>query len=187
MPKNISRRKFVARSIRLAIFSQLIPLERLEAAAQTARLPAVERRTLRAAIDVIVPAEGRMPAASAVGAVGYLDRMAAADSGLRELLMDGLRAMEVHSRQTAGAPFTALGAEQQYDVLAHFEQADSTKGFFIALRDAVYEAYYTQPRIWKLLGYNFRSSRRRTARLEPLDEKWVARVREMAPLYREVR
>ncbi len=177
----------MGRSIRLAVVAPLIPLDRLEAAAQAAaRLPAGDRRTLRAAIDVLVPADGGMPAASAVGVVEYLERLVAGDSGLRDLLADGLRAVDAHSRRATGAPFVALGAERQNEVLAHFEQADSGKRFFPGLRDAVYEGYYTQPRIWKLLGYMFRTSRRRTSPLEPFDEQWVARVRGMAPLYRKV-
>ena len=55
-----------------------------------------------------------------------------------------------------------------------------------ALRDLVYEAYYTHPRVWKLLGYNFRSGRKPTAPLESFDEQRLARVRALAPLYRRV-
>ncbi len=70
-------------------------------------------------------------------------------------------------------------------MLARFEKSDAA-GFFAALRDLVYEAYYTQPRIQKLLGYNFRSGRRRTAPLEPFDEQRVGACAAMAPLYRQV-
>ena len=85
-----------------------------------------------------------------------------------------------------GTRFDLLAADQQTAIIAGFETANLPAGFFPALRDLVYEAYYTQPRIQKLLGYNFRSGRRRTAPLEPFDEERVARVRNMAPLFRQV-
>ena len=82
--------------------------------------------------------------------------------------------------------FDLLAADQQTAIIAGFETGNLPAGFFLALRDLVYEAYYTQPRIQKLLGYNFRSGRRRTAPLETFDEERVARVRSMAPLFRQV-
>lgn len=185
MPTNIGRRTFVASSIKLAAAAQLIRLEPLQAAAQgPGRFPAAQSRALRGAIDVMIPAEGRMPAGSSVGVGGYVEGVAAVDSKLRTLLLDGFHAMEAHARAALGDGFSALNATQQAEVLAHFERAEPA-GFFTALRDVVYEGYYTHPRVWKLLGYNFRKGRRRTARLEAFDERRLARVRAMAPFYRE--
>ena len=75
--RTISRRRFVRGSLRLAVISPLIQFAPLSALAQTSRFGLAERRTLRAAADVIVPAQGRMPAASAVGAVRYIAGVAA--------------------------------------------------------------------------------------------------------------
>jgi hypothetical protein len=184
---NISRRKFVRRSIRLAVISPLIQLRPLDAVAQAASsFGTAERRMLRAAADVIIPAQGEMPAASAVGAVRYIERIAGTDQKLAAVLFDGLHAIEAHAATTHSARFDLVGADEQAEILARFEKSDTPVGFFGALRDLVYEGYYTQPRIQKLLGYNFRSGRRRTAPLEPFDEERVARVRQMAPLYRQV-
>jgi len=186
MRKNISRRTFIAGSVRLAVATQLIQLEPPEAAARVAqRLPASDRRTLRAAIDVLIPADGRMPAASAVGGIGYVERLAGQDSKLRELLIEGLRGLDGRAREVAGARFAEASVDRQTAVLIAIEQAASPVGFVAALRDAVYESYYTHPRILKLLGVTFRSSRRRTAALEPFDEQRLTRVRQMPPLYRE--
>ncbi len=180
----ITRRRFVRGSIRLAVISPLIHLKPLDALAQAApRFGTAERRTLRAAADVIIPAQDQMPAASAVGAVRYVERVAGTDQKLAALLLDGLSAIEAHAATTHSVRFDLVAADEQAEMLARFEKSD----FFAALRDLVYEAYYTQPRIQKLLGYNFRSGRRRTAPLEPFDEERVARVRQMAPLYRQVK
>jgi hypothetical protein len=186
MRKKISRRKFVRGSVRLAVISPLIQLNPLDAVAQAPTVGTAERRTLRAAADVIVPAQGQMPAASAVGAVRYVERIAGMDQKLAALLLDGLRAIEAHASTTHSVRFDLVGSDEQAEILARFEKSDTPAGFFAALRDLVYEAYYTQARIQKLLGYNFRSGRRRTAPLEPFDEERVARVRQMTPLYRQV-
>ena len=71
--------------------------------------------------------------------------------------------------------------------MAEIEKADAPAGFVAALRDAVYEAYYSNPDVWKLIGYRFRSGPRRTATLDAFDEERVARVRAMGRLYREAR
>ena len=189
--KKISRRRFVDGSIRLALVTPLVHLTPLDGLAQTttaAKIGAPERRTLAAAVDVIIPAQGPMPAASAVGAARYIERIAGADQKLGALLLEGLRALAIHAQSTHSVAFELLAVEPQTAVLAHFEKADaSTTLFFAALRDLVYEAYYSQPAVWRLLGYDFRSGRRRTAAVEPFDERRLARVRKMKPLYRETR
>jgi hypothetical protein len=189
MRKKISRRRFVNRSIRLALVTPLVPLRPLEGLAQTTavKIGPAERRTLAAAVDVIVPAQGPMPAASAVGAVRHIERVAGADEKLGALLLDGLRAIAAHTQSTHNVAFDLLAEEPQTAVLAHFEKTDTPPGFFAALRDLVYESYYSQPVVWRLLGYDFRTGRRATAAVEPFDERRLARVRKMKPLYRETR
>jgi hypothetical protein len=186
MRRKVSRRRFVRGAIRLAVISPLIPLAPLPVFAQSSRLGTAERRTLRAAADVIIPAQGRMPAASAVGAGTYIARVAAFDPALDALLIDGLQAVESNATAAHATRFDLLSAEQQTEIIAGFERLNLPAGFFTTLRDLVYEAYYTQSRVMKLLGYNFRSGRRRTAPIEPFDEERVARVRNMAPFFRQV-
>ena len=167
MSKRVGRREFVGDAVKVALAAGLA-----RGTAQAAgraggpRLAPADRRRLRTAVDTIIPAEGRMPAASAVGTVAYLEGMAARDAAFCALLLDGLRALDT-------------GA------MADLEKADAPAGFVPALRDAVYEAYYASPKVWKLIGYQFRSGPRRTAMLEPFDPQRVARVRGMGRLYRQ--
>jgi hypothetical protein len=187
MRRNVfTRRRFVRASIRLAVASPLVLWKPLDTLAQMPSVGAAERRTLRAAADAIIPAQGPMPAASAVGAVRYVERIARTDPVLAALLLDGLRAVESQATTTQSTRFHLIGMDQQAEILARLEKGDTPVGFFAALRDLVYEAYYTQPRIQKLLGYDFRSGRRRTAPLQPFDEQRVSRLRQMTPLYRKV-
>src|SRR5262245_24936139 len=101
---NMSRRRFVRGSIRLAVISPLIQLKPLDAIAQGGGFVTADRRTLGAAADVIIPAQGQMPAASAVGAVRYIERVAGTDQKLAALLLDGLRAIEAHAATTHSVP-----------------------------------------------------------------------------------
>ena len=174
-------------TVRLALVTPLIHLQPLTAAGQP-RTPfrAADRRTLRAAADVIIPAQRQMPAASAVGAVSYIERIAAADRGVEGLLRDGLRAIAVRAEAAHNLRFDQLAIERQTEVLVHVETANTPANFFATLRDLVYEAYYTQPSVQKLVRYNFRSGRRRTAPVVPFDEQLVARVRRQKPFYRQV-
>ena len=56
----------------------------------------------------------------------------------------------------------------------------------MALRDLVYEAYYTQPRVWKLIGYEFNPTNEAGPHLKPFDESVLAQVKKMPRRYREV-
>jgi hypothetical protein len=186
MPR-VSRRRFVDGTIRVALVGPFVLLRPLDALAQPDRIGMAEGRTLRAAADVIIPAQGRMPAASAVGTARYIGRVAGTDQRLAGLLLEGLRAIEAEAIATQGVRFDLAGADEQVDIIARVENTNVPAGFFPALRDLVYEGYYTQSRVQKLLGYHFRSGRRRTAPLEPFDGERLSRVRQMAPLYRQVR
>ena len=138
---------------------------------------------MRSAANVIIPAQARMPAPSAVGAVQDIVRIAGSDPVLDALLIDGLQAIEANAMSAHGTRFDLLAADQQTAIVAGFETANMPAGCFPALRDLVDEADHTQARVMKLLGYNFRvlvagaphqSNRSTTSGSQ--------RVRSMAPL-----
>ena len=147
-----------------------LPLAELPGAALSRR----ERQTLRAAMDRIIPAEGRMPAASGAGCEKYAHGVLAGDEQLRGRVLGALAAL--------GPGFASRRSVAQTAALAQLEQADGAA--FAALRDVVYEAYYTNPAIARLVGYDFRTGPAPTATLAPFDERVVARVRATTRLYR---
>ena len=130
-------------------------------------------RILRDALDAVIPAQGKMPSASQAGAVSYFERRALGDAGFRERTAAflGQAAFQETPDRTAAIRSIEKAAPQ----------------LFAEFRDTVYEAYYTNPAIWKLLGYEFRASRKRGKPPASFDEKMTARVRAMKSLYREVR
>jgi hypothetical protein len=147
-------------------------------------LAQAERELLRAAMDQIIPAGDGMPAASAVGGVDYLDRLARQAPDLRADLETSLTALQQLCRQQLGKDFTAISQEDQLEALKRLEKQQPVT--FASLRDYVYESYYTQPQVWKLIGYEFYPTNAGGPKMKPFDESVLAKVKKMPKLYREV-
>ena len=167
MSDDITRRTFIG----TAAVIVLAPVAEV-ASEQTA----ATRPTLRAAVDRIIPARGNMPAASSVGAVEYLEALSARDQDIQQRLSKVIAAL--------GPTFADSSVNEQVSALEMLEKADPPS--FAALRDLVYEAYYTNPKIWSLIGFSFRWGSRKTAPLEDFDTTLLARVRQLPRLYREI-
>jgi Gluconate 2-dehydrogenase subunit 3 len=147
-------------------------------------LAQAERDLLRAAMDQIIPAGDGMPAASAVGGVDYLDRLASQASAIRAELEKSLAALQELSSKQLGKDFTALSQEDQLGTLKKLEKQQPET--LASLRDYVYESYYTQPQVWKLIGYEFYPTNAAGPKMKPFDESVLAKVKQMPKLYREV-
>jgi hypothetical protein len=135
----------------------------------------LDRKTLTAAADGLIPASDGMPSASAAGAVQYLERLAAREPELAQQFSRALGAL--------GAGFSGFSETQQVEAMRTLERTDVPA--FATLRDAVYEAYYTNPAIWPRLGYTFRKGTRKTAVLDPFDPGQLSRVRQLPKMYRD--
>jgi hypothetical protein len=169
---NWNRREFLGASAAMP----LIAIE-IRAAAANA-FNDRERAMLRAAMDEIIPASDDMPAASEVGGPAYLERIAA-DADLANEIRAALAALQ----KTTEQPFDQLDHDARVTVLKRFEAADSTQ--FAHLRDYIYESYYTQPSVWKLIGYEFYPTDHAGPHMEPFDDSILAEVRKRPKLYRE--
>lgn len=142
--------------------------------------PDAVRATLRAAMDAIVPAADGMPAASEAGVHAYLELIATRDPDVRRQLRRAASALDKRARPT---PFESLPNERRVRVLAELQTKEPA--VFEALRDFIYEGYYTRPDVWKRLGFEFYGPDRPGPGVPPFDEKAVERVRALSPFYRE--
>ncbi len=104
--------------------------------------------------------------------------------------LEGLSTRDQDFQQRLATALAALGPafsessdNEQIRALEKLEKADPLS--FAALRDVVYEAYYTNPKVWALIGYRFRTGNRKTAPLEEFDTTLLARVQQLPRLYRE--
>ena len=167
----ITRRTFLGTTA-IVVLGPVVDAQR---APDVAGVAGIDRKALTVAADCIIPAGDRMPSASAAGAVRYLERLAAGEA---ELAQQFSRALAV-----LGAGFSGFSEAQQVEAMRTLERTDAPA--FAAFRDAVYEAYYTNPVIWPRLGYTFRKGPRKTAALDPFDPGQLARVQQLPKMYRD--
>lgn len=193
MNKKWTRRTFLKTGLKgsLAVGSgvaaRTVPAAKTAAALKTTPPPSglgkAQRDLLRAAMDQIIPAGDGMLAASEVGGVEYLDRLARQAPDIRAELEKSLTALQDFTSKQLGKNFMELSPADQVDTLKRFERQQPEA--FGLLRDYVYESYYTQPQVWKPIGYEFYPTNASGPQMKPFDESVLAKVKQMPKLYRE--
>jgi len=182
-----SRRWFLVHTIGAPVMAmvaeacaRLAPTPERVIAGPSAGLSTEERSALRLVVDEIVPAADGMPAASEVGSLEYLEQLVRDYSEIRGELETGLSRLAQLSVDSLAAPFTDLSAPQRVQALSEMEKRARRE--FAILRDYTYEAYYTRPQVWRLIGYDGQPARDERGDHDEL----LAPVRVMPRLYRLV-
>ncbi len=180
-----SRRWFLVRAISVPVMAAAACARLVRRSEAVAPVPSTglsdeERSVLRLAIDQLIPATDGMPAASDVGSIEYLEQLARNHSEVQTELETGIAGLTAVSSDVFAAPFTGLSHPHQVQALAEMEKRAPRE--FAILTDYTYEAYYTRPQVWRLIGYDGNSAS---------DERWnddalLAPVRAMPKLYRQV-
>jgi len=125
---------------------------------------AVQRRTATALCDVIIPADAKSPAASAVGVPDFIDEWISAPypghDKDRALILDGLVWIDAESQKRFGNDFADLVAGQQRALCDDICYGPKAKPefktaalFFNKFRDLTSGGFYTTPEGMKDLGY----------------------------------
>lgn len=151
--------------------------------ARVSGLGQAQRELLQAAMDQIIPAGDGMPAASEVGGVEYLDRLASESPEIKVDLEKSLTALQGLSTKRLGKDFTALSPGDRVEALKKLEGQQPEA--FGMLRDYIYESYYTQSKVWKLIGYEFYPTNTGGPKMRSFDESVLTKVKMMPKLYRE--
>jgi hypothetical protein len=182
----MDRKQFLTIVGRSALFAAAAPaLESLAEAAPAAPvLDTTQRALLIAFADEIIPATDGMPSASEMGAAVYLERVAATDEAIAASLRDAVTSIDRRARAAHAEAFGRLPAPARIELLQAMEKDEADR--FRAARDLVYEAYYTNPLVWKRLGYDFIGAESVGPPLEPFEEELLERVRALPRLYRAV-
>jgi hypothetical protein len=166
-----TRRDFLNTSMAGAALYSIAP------AATAASLSDAERATLKVTVDEIVPAGDGMPAASQIGGVAYIEKLIATEPrGMGKVLHQVVRYLNA-------AGFTDLSQPERVSALKKLEASDTAS--FTLLRDSVYEAYYTNPQIWKKIGYELYPTDHAGPHMKPFDESAIAVVRQKPRYYRD--
>jgi len=162
-----TRRDFIASSAGAALVVEIAPAQTTKPVPHD--LDAATRERLRAVMDEIIPRQGNMPSASEAGGVEYFISLCRAEPIAAANIL---------------AALSGLGSSSS--TLEALKQLETEKpGEFAILRDFVYEAYYTQPQVWKLIGYEFYPTDHKGPHMKPFDEAVLAQVRTKPKYYRE--
>jgi hypothetical protein len=194
MKRDWTRRKFLERALKGsfvaggAVTADIITPAQAHADDPAGRIRRAydeqQRKLLRVTMDEIIPAADGMPSVSEVGGPEYLTRIAGQSSQIKREIEKSVSALAALSRKQFGREFTALAPAERVEALKKFE-AQRPKPNFVRLRDYIYEAYYTQPKVWKLIGYSFYATSGRGPAMKPFDPSSLDRVRKMPKVYRE--
>jgi len=174
----LTRRAFLQLAAEQSVTASVAVTALLAACRSTAGHPSAlgldrgSTKTLIRLIDEVIPASDGMPAASQAGTLAYLELLAETDPGLTETVHAVVR--------TAQALTHSAGAT----VASKLMEADPTG--FARLRTYVYEGYYLQPQVWKLLGYEPYPTSAPGPSMAPFSTALLERVRAMPRRYRAV-
>jgi hypothetical protein len=162
----------------------LISAGEIARAARAPKLSAADEAVLTTAADEIIPARDGMPSISEVGGLDYLATlMHEAPRGIGKEIHEALTALNELSKQRAGASFDHLESDDRVTVLKTLESSSPHR--FTMLRDSVYEAYYTNPTVWHLIGYELFPTDDGGPQMKPFDETILSTVRNKPEYYRE--
>ncbi len=147
-------------------------------------LSEAERALLTAALNRIIPAEGDLPGAGALGVAAVIERTLAISLALRRLFLDGLLqiALTTTRHASGNAAFATLPDKIQDDVLRTVEGAHPA--FFAALIDHTYRNYYADARVHRLIGWDSRPPQPLGHHLAPFDPALLERQRARLPFWR---
>lgn len=123
-----------------------------------------QRQTVTALVDLILPADDRSPAASAVGVPAFIDEWISAPYAIqqadRPVILEGLAWLDTESQkrfQTAFAQLDASRQSQIADDICHVPSAktgfESAAKFFHLFRNLTLGGYYTSPAGMKDVGF----------------------------------
>ena len=127
-------------------------------------LGAAQRRCAASLSNVILPDDGRSPAAASVGVVDFIDEWVSAPYPRqredRPIVLDGLAWMDAEAARRFKRSFADLDEAQQHAIcddicyvpnaLPQFAEAAQ---FFARYRDLTVGGFYTTPIGWEAIGY----------------------------------
>ncbi len=127
-------------------------------------LSRAQRRTAAVLCDVIIPAEGGTPSASALGVHDFINEWISAPYSThdrdRKVILEGLAWIDEEATRRFGAPFHKLSMKQRHaicDDICYEPKATaefkSAAAFFRRYRDLTAGGFYTTPQGMKDIGY----------------------------------
>jgi hypothetical protein len=142
-------------------------------------LTGAQRELLTLALDRIIPPEGELPGAGALGLAAFLENAVGANPRTRRLFTDGLARIEIAAVRRSSDGFTQLSGDDRDTALRDVEERYPL--FFDALVRQCYNGYYTNPQVQDLVGHQRPSAAEYV--YQPLDESLLEPQRDRAPFW----
>lgn len=134
-------------------------------------------------MDEIIPPNDTMPAPSSLKAdayiLGVLKDYPHLLSPFRQILKD----LDQKARELSDKGFSDLDRHQKTEALTQFENTHNSS--FTILKNFVYESYYLNETVWKLIGYEPHPTLSAGPKMEPFDLNLLERVKKLPPFYIE--
>ena len=143
------------------------------------------RDILVMAMNEIIPQSDSMPSASQAGGLKYILDILNEHPGLAPGFTEVLNRLNAYAKEKQNDDFKNLSSQLRVDVLKHFELKQSE--LFSVLKHFVYESYYVNEKIWKLIGYEPYPTLSTGPEMEPFDENLLERVKNHTKLYIETK
>ncbi len=142
-------------------------------------LTGAQQELLALALDRIIPPQGDLPGAGALGLAAFIENAVGANPGTRRLFIDGLARIEIAAAQRSSARFGQLIGDDRDAALRDVEERYPV--FFDALVRQCYNGYYTNPQVQDLVGHQRPSVAEYV--YQPLDESLLEPQRARAPFW----
>ena len=106
-------------------------------------------------LDELIPSD-RSPGALEVGVLDELKELARKDGDYRRLLRYGVEWLEDQAQALGRSLFTTVDERTAHQILSTAEAAAPERIeriFFLRISQDAFEAYYSKPESWEMLGY----------------------------------
>ena len=143
-----------------------------------------QRELLSAVLNRIIPGQGNRPGAGDLGVAVLVEKTAAGTPGPTRLFNEGLNALDLAASKAHSGGFLGMPDETKDDTLRAIEASDPV--FFDQLVQQTYDGYYTDTRIFDVIGYNVPTPPVGGAQPKLLDESLLEKQRQRAPFWRRV-
>ena len=117
--------------------------------------------TLGGWVARLIPGNASWPSAAELDTVAYIDAILRKAPTLRPVILGGIDALDAAARSAHGAAFTALGGDQQVELLRGIEATGAPEAFSVVF-ELTYEAYYRDPGVQAIVkertGFDVRNT-----------------------------
>jgi hypothetical protein len=143
-----------------------------------------QRSLLTAVLNRIIPAKDELPGAGNLGVAAYIEETVSANTSQTRLFNEGLAQISVAAGQNSAQAFEALPDAAKDELLKSVESAHPV--FFDQLVHQTYNGYYTNPKVFKIIGYEVPKLAPPGAQPELLDTSLLDLQRQREPFWKKV-